>query len=527
MRDSKLAFIVGAVLLSNEALAFAPTQPSRAAAAKIQIDRAISSTSLRLQSSTEDVGYALSSPINRQRKIQAQELRAATIDSFLDDIGERGDGSDAKVARALSLSEVQAIPTTPTSSFWDSSLWQVLSAASLVTGNTVGAGMLILPTLAAGPGFAISSALFLGCYLTVLTSGLVIADVAINQHESGYDVPSSFQELAEANLDNQWVARGVSAIPVTVNSLVMVFAFSKAGELGSSLLSSFADVDPAVASMGFVGLVGACLSTLSGENLSGVASFCVSALLVAFGGLLLPGLVAIKDPMGTVMAPGGAGDDWLASVAMAAPIVLTALQFQNIVPSLTKILKYDRTKTLGAIALGSFTPLAMYLAWCFAVMGGGIETSEVSSAGPLFTIFSASTLFGSSVGAAVSVTEEVETFLSPNQQFGEASTAPASDSDAFGVPAVLLSLAAPVAGVWAFCGCDASAALGVAGSYGAPVLYGVVPALMAWNQRRKAEENNVDIRPLVPSALVGVLGLSATVFVRAGLANQMTDFVSR
>ena len=100
------------------------------------------------------------------------------------------------------------------------------------------------------------------------------------------------------------------------------------------------------------------------------------------------------------MAPGTSGDEWLESVLTAAPIFLTALQFQNVVPSLTKILKYDRSKTTAAILLGSFAPLVMYLAWCFAVLGNGIETSEATVAGPLFALFSASTLFGSSLGAA-------------------------------------------------------------------------------------------------------------------------------
>ena len=473
---------------------------------------------VKVEASSDDTSsaYAPSSSSLRQRRDQQPPLRAIAIGTFSDVVVE-----DSAID-VMSDANVLAAQAGDSSS--SSGILQVMSAAPLVTGSTVGAGMLILPSLASGPGFAISSALFLGIYWLVLTSGLVIADVAINQHESGYDVPSSFQEFAEANLESEWMAKGVSAIPVAVNSLVLVFAVSKAGDLGSSLLSPWMEVDPLVASAGFLGLLGACLSTLSGAKLSTVASMCVTTLLVAFGGLLLPGLASVQDPMATLMAPGLDGDQWFASVAAAAPIVLTALQFQNVVPSLTKILKFDRQKTVAAIALGSFLPLAMYLAWCFAVLGGGIDSTAGGIAGPLMTVFSATTLFGSSIGASMSVTEEVETFVS--KASSKEGAGPAPKKEIFSLPAVLLSLAVPMAGIVAFSGGnDASAALGVAGAFGSPILYGVIPAMMSMNQRKKLATEQ---KSLVPGGLVGVgaLGLAAAVYVGEGLASHVTEILS-
>ena len=456
-----------------------------------------------------------------RRELQ-QPLRAVAIESMSDQSYNENDNI------AMAYKKSLPIGTDITASGTTSGLLQVLSAAALVTSSTVGAGMLILPSLASGPGFAISSAMFLGIYLLVLTSGLVIADVAINQHESGFEVPSSFQEFAEANLESEWMAKGVSAIPVAVNSLVLVFAASKAGELGSSLLSQWIpDVDPIAASFGFLGVVGAFLSTLSGPNLSTVASMCVTTLLVAFGGLLLPGLTSVQDPMATFMAPGLAGDEWFTSVATAAPIVMTALQFQNVVPSLTKLLKFDRQKTVAAIALGSFTPLAMYLAWCFAVLGGGVDSTSGGLAGPLMTVFSATTLFGSSIGAAMSVTEEVEIFVSKaSTKNTNGTTDMATKSEIFSLQAVLVSLAVPVVGVLAFSvGDDASAALGVAGSFLAPILYGVIPAIMSMNQRKKLVSHK---KSLVPGGLAGVsaLGVAASLYVGEEVASHMADMLS-
>ena len=324
------------------------------------------------------------------------------------------------------------------------------------------------------------------------------------------------------------MAKAVSSIPVAVNSLVLVFAASKAGELGSSLLSPWlTDVDPLAASFGFLDIVGAFLSTLSGPKLSTVASFCVTALLVAFGGILLPGLASVQDPMATLMAPGLAGDEWFTSVATAAPIVMTALQFQNVVPSLTKILKFDRQKTVAAIVMGSFIPLAMYLAWCFAVLGGGVDSTSGGLAGPLMAVFSAITLFGSSIGAAMSVTEEVETFVSKaSTKAVSGATVMDTKNEVFSLQAVLVSLAVPMVGVVAFSGGDdASAALGVAGSFLAPILYGVIPAIMSMNQRKKLVSHK---NSLVPGGLASVsaLGLAASVYVGEELASHMAGILS-
>ena len=68
-------------------------------------------------------------------------------------------------------------------------------------------------------------------------------------------------------------------------------------------------------------------------------------------------------------------------------------------------------------------------------------------------------------------------------------------------------------------------ALGLCGSFGSPILYGVVPALMAWNQRQKKD---TETKPLVPGGLasVGALGAAASVYVGEGLAQQVSGILS-
>jgi hypothetical protein len=112
---------------------------------------------------------------------------------------------------------------------------------------------------------------------------------------------------------------------------------------------------------------------------------------------------------------------------------------------------------------------------------------------------------------------EVESFFSK----GDAK----EKSDIFSLPAVLISLALPLAGVVACAGHDMNDALGVAGSFGSPLLYGILPAMMAMNQRKKT---TIETQPLVPGGMVsvGALGLAAVTYIGEGLASRAGDFIA-
>lgn len=73
---------------------------------------------------------------------------------------------------------------------------KVLSASLFITGNTVGTSMFVLPEAVGGVGMVCGSALFLGIYVYNLISGLLLANVAIELHESSEcEVPSSFKDF--------------------------------------------------------------------------------------------------------------------------------------------------------------------------------------------------------------------------------------------------------------------------------------------------------------------------------------------
>jgi hypothetical protein len=391
------------------------------------------------------------------------------------------------------------------------SILPVMSTAMLITGNTVGASMLVLPELAAGPGMAISSAVLLGAFAMNWLSGLCIAQVAIQQYEtSGDEVPSSFKEFAQTNLF-EGASSIVSGIAIVVNSLVLAFDTTKAGQvldaIGGSPLSQDATI------VGWAALVLSIVATQTVERLSQVASILVIGVFASFAGLVLPGLAHVTDPL-AVLSSGPAADvDLASSVLQMTPVFVTTLVYQNIVPTVTRILGYDRRKVVSAITLGSLFPLLIYMAWCVAVLGGGIETTG----GSLFTLFSMVTVAGSSIGALISLSEEFEILLQQPKK------------DTFSLPSVALPCLAAL-GVCQLFADDITEALKVAGSFGSPLLYGVIPVAMAYLQQQRLQQQPpqpLTISPpptrVMPGGLagLGVLGLGATALVGTELVDTL------
>jgi tyrosine-specific transport protein len=401
--------------------------------------------------------------------------------------------------------EIRTRTTIPKQSVIESFIIPVISAALMITGNTVGAGMLVLPELVAGPGLMVSFGVFFGAWLMNLISGLTIAQVAIQQHEtSGSEVPSSFKEFAEATLPS--AANLVSGISIFINTLIMAFDVFKAGQIWSSMVGGSGGE---MLSYVWAGLLAALVSTQSLGTLSQVASVLVIGLFATFSALLLPGLAGVPDPMAVMMS-----DPVLASIDLdvmnagllhMTPVAITTLVFQNIVPTVTRLLEYDRAKIATAITLGSAVPLVMYMAWCVIVVGGGIDASSLAMGGGGIGVFSLITAAGSSLGTSMSLSEEFSIILGDEKK------------ETFSISSVALPIAIALILGQLFSS-DISDLLEITGSYGTPVLYGAIPVAMAllMQQRAAASESILSAQSpstgpstgMVPGGLAG-LGLLA------------------
>jgi hypothetical protein len=137
----------------------------------------------------------------------------------------------------------------------------------------------------------------------------------------------------------------------------------------------------------------------------------------------------------------------------------------------------------AAISLVSFLPLGMYIAWALAVVRGGVDTS-VGMGGPLMTMFSLTTIAGSSIGCVMSLLEEFDTYLKPKDEildvYSNNDKNHSEEDNKFSVPAVVASVGCAW-GASQFFANDLNEALKVAGSFGSLLLYGVLPVVMPTN----------------------------------------------
>ena len=450
-------------------------------------------------------------------------MRAVAVNGF-------SSSSSSRRKQTTDSPQLQEVSSSSSSDFW----FPVISSALLITGNTFGAGSLVLPTLAAEPGLGASGAIFALAYVINLISGLCIANVAIQQYEDdehGQDVPGSFKEFVQANLQSPELAVIISLISFSVNALVFSFDMSRVGVLFSGLLGS-----PTVGASVWGATLLMLSTALSPAQLSQVASVCVMALFATFGTLLIPGLASLTDPLQDWMTPGTAAMDptsFAHACTEITPIIVMSLVFQNIVPAVVKLQDYDRARTFTSIGLGSFIPLVMYVSWCWACLGqGGIDlaaTMEGIGSNPLLSAFSLATLAGSSIGCMLSCASELDIFV---KQFLQDSSQPASASTTdpdptnqgrFQWTSILATVALPLSLNWAFAdGGDLTGALHLAGGLGSPLLYGVIPVLMTLKQQEKQKQEESANADILNNMGLGMLGIAST----GMFCGNFLDFVS-
>lgn len=401
----------------------------------------------------------------------------------------------------------------PEPSIFDAFIFPVLTASCMVTGNTVGAGMLVLPEVVAGPGPMLSFGVMIGAWAMCLISGLTIAQVAIQEYESsGTEVPSSFKEFAEATLPS--AANLVSGTSVFINTLVVAFDMFKAGQIGASVLPSSLSIDGMTLSYVYAGLLVCLVSSQSLKNLSQVASVLVMGLFATFASLLLPGLANVFDPASVLTMPPQLPSEEIGDgTLLMAPVVLSMMVFQNIVPTITRLLEYDRSKVVTALTIGSFIPLLMYIGWAVTVLGGGIDMS--SAAGPslgfLLTCFSVATVAGSTLGTSMSLSEEFEILLG---SFAKDEEDREKNIDStFSLPSVAMPVGIGLMVAQLF-SANINECLKIAGAFGSPMLYGLIPVTMALMQQRQANQDGdfgSSASPIENSSIIpgGIVGLGA------------------
>ncbi|KAH9790360.1 hypothetical protein KPL71_003375 [Citrus sinensis] len=370
------------------------------------------------------------------------------------------------------------------------------SAIFLVAGTTVGAGILAIPAVTQEAGFLASAVAVILCWIFMVVTGLLIAEVNVN----------TMCELGSGGVSLVSMAmRTIGTVGVQIASWSYIF-------IHYTLLVAYVARSSDILT-NFLGIPLWESATLFSLILGGLCYFGSQRFIGAVNGALVVGIIISF----TALVFVASGDlQWNAllkanfeAVPMSIPIIALSFVYQNVVPVLCTNLEGNLSKVRTAIVVGTSIPLGLFLVWN-AVILGSISGLEMSSGqivdpiqqlrssngavGPIIDVFSFLAIATSYIGFILGLSDFLADLL--KLPSGQSSPQPYLLTL---IPPLVLSLLDPEIFF---------KALDFAGTYGVLVLFGILPAVMSWSDRYSSSSPSMTIPRIVPG---GKLTLSLVI----------------
>jgi len=231
-----------------------------------------------------------------------------------------------------------------------------LGGILLVSGTTIGAGMLALPVSTAPFGFIPSIFVFLFIWLFMLATAFFFLDVNLSIKTESNLITMSGKTLGLWGKVVSWViyllllysliaAYIAASAPIFISTFDALFGIQVPNWLGPFCLPIL------FGSFIYLGTGG-----VDGLNRALMLGLIVSFVLTI---VLLPSHVEADLLM---------RQSW-EHLYLAIPVVITSFGYHIVIPSLTTYMAHDRRHLVLTIVIGSILPLVVYLIWQLLVMG--------------------------------------------------------------------------------------------------------------------------------------------------------------
>ena len=400
----------------------------------------------------------------------------------------------------------------------------VLSSAALIAGTTIGAGILALPAVTLPAGLLPSTLLMMASWLYMVFSGLLIAEVNLRaMRRSGNPELGLLSTIRRTLGKGGAIAAGI--VYIFIHYALLVAYTARGGDiLAEAIQSLFRRLGGAQSVPLWWGHV--MFATLLGGVLFGSSRRFVGRLNNALVALAIGTFALLTGLMLTHLHPTYWQSQHWDAVGLVVPVLFVAFVYQNVVPVVTTQLEGDARKIRRAIWLGSLVPLVMFALWNAVILGtvSGLDMRIAGEAvdplemlrqggwvqpglGAAISAFSEFAIATSFIGFALGLLSVFEDILSP-----------AFRANNGRLPAYALIFLPPLA----FSVIDPNIffdAIELAGAFGNSVLFGIIPALMAWKSR-ESHESSPEIMRFVPGGrgvLVGMVAIAAIIIVQNAL----------
>ena len=398
---------------------------------------------------------------------------------------------------------------------------RLMACIALVAGTTVGAGILALPAATEPAGTLPATVVMVGVWAYMAVCGLAMGESVLNAMARTGKPGIGLLNLVRDRL-GPGSARLAGGLYAAMHYALIVAYLDRGGDILTGAVAGLGwwpgEMAPPWLGAGiFVGIFGGVLYFGSERFVDSLNGLLFAMMLAAFGLLVV---IAGGQWDAARLTEGNWG-----AIGQMVPIAFVALVYHNIVPTLAVKLEGDGRRLRQAIVIGSAVPLLLFAIWNGAILGsvdGAIDGAiDGAVLDPLERLRQqASTEW---LGGAIAVFSEFAVATSLIGQvyglshfFNDAVTWKL-DRQGRRLPIYLLIFLPPLALVL----CDPSLffrALDYAGAFGVSILFGILPAAVAWRQRDRADaEGHGWAVRLLPEGR-GVLAL--TILIAVGIISQ-------
>jgi len=231
----------------------------------------------------------------------------------------------------------------------------IFSAALLITGTCIGAGMLAIPFVSYQAGFLPSFLMGFVCWLFMLATGLLFLEATLWLPD-GANVLS----ISETFLGKFGKAL-CGCLFLFLYYCLLVSYMDEGSALFLSPLIAYTGPLSVGSKIALFGVVFGFLVLLGTHIVSHVNRLFVAAMCIAYGMLLFSGASQISSSfLSRVSWP---------LLFFSAPTLFSAYGYHNIIPTLSTYMKRDHKKLQWAVFIGTAIPFITYSLWQLIIIG--------------------------------------------------------------------------------------------------------------------------------------------------------------
>jgi tyrosine-specific transport protein len=351
----------------------------------------------------------------------------------------------------------------------------LIGGTLLVTGTSLGVGMLALPVATAAGGFIPSLVVYLVCWVFMLCTGLLILEACIWMPKDANLITLSSRLLGK------WGKRACWVLYLFLFSCLMIAHIAGGGGVVSDLSGGV-----------LPNWLGTIIYVLIFSPVVYFGALWVDRFnLVLITGIVVTYLFFVTSSVHYVTPSLLTRMNW-EKVWWALPVVFTAFGYQSLIPTLFNYMNRNVSKVRLALIFGTTIPLIIYVIWEFLILGivplegdGGllqalkkgesavnplgnyIHNPTLLTVGRAFAFFAMTTSY---LGISVAFVD----FLLDGLKLSKKGMPKAATCAVIFLIPLLITLSNPHLFI---------SALSIAGGIGVALLLGAMPVLMVWAGR--------------------------------------------